>query len=234
MSNQLTTLFVGGVFALLFALLAGFFTKVLAEYSRIWVMLTLVCVAISLIANRIVVTSLIGKAISSGKMVERAVIVGANLQTGKVVSGLKTENVPGIELIGIFEDRINRDLPNFGDLPILGSIDELISFTRTHDVDRLIVTLPWVTSDRVEILLRKLRTIPVRIELVPDDLIWRFPSTELKRIGTVPVLTIANGRIDQQRGAAKRIEDLLLSCAILLFASPVMLLVALFIKLDSR
>jgi len=73
----------------------------------------------------------------------------------------------------------------------------------------------------------------VRIDLVPSNVVWQFPGINMERLAGVPVLTVANGRVDEQMGLLKRIEDLVISTVLLVLISPLLALIALVIKLDS-
>jgi Undecaprenyl-phosphate glucose phosphotransferase len=79
-----------------------------------------------------------------------------------------------------------------------------------------------------------MRTVPVRIDLVPNNVVWQFPAMNMERLGGVPVVTIANSRVDEQMGIVKRLEDLVISTLLLIGASPIFLLIALLTKLDSK
>lgn len=231
--EQVTKLLLGGACTLVFSLIAGMFIGAIGALSQKWVLLMILYTAIFLLLNRLAIGIVIQQAITRGYVLERVVLVGANQQTKKVLSTLLDTKHLGLHLLGVFEDRIERELPIL-QIPILGTTDDLIGFIRTNRVDRAIVTLPWVNSERIDILLQKLRTVPVRIDLVPNDLIWRFPCSDIDRIGPVPLLTFANGRIVQQRGITKRVEDLTISLFLAIVASPLLLLIALAIKLDSK
>ncbi|GIZ52525.1 undecaprenyl-phosphate glucose phosphotransferase [Noviherbaspirillum aridicola] len=233
-SEQLSALFVGGVGALLAILACGYLSGSLHDYSRIWVLATTVVAATLLLANRIAVTLLLRRGIASGHFLERIVMVGANEQADRMIATIRCEESSNVRILGMFEDRINRPLPALHGVPILGSTDDLLAYVRQNRVDRIVVTLPWVGSDRVDALLKKMRTVPVRVDLVPHEIIWQFPAIEMERLGGVPLLTIANGKVDEQMGMVKRLEDLAISSLLLLAASPVLMLTALAIKLDSR
>ena len=234
LSNQLSALFVGGAGALLTSLLCGFISGLLVDYSRIWVMLTVVTGMVLLIGNRIAMALFIEHAAKQGHLLEHIVLVGANENAQKIISSVLADRRAHARVLGVFEDRVNRAPPSLSGVPILGTTDDLLEFIRAHEVERVVVTLPWVTSERIASLLAKLRTVPVRIDLVPDNILWSFPAIEMERLAHVPLLTIANGRVDEQIGPAKRLADLMMSLVMLATASPVMLLVALAIKLDSR
>jgi Undecaprenyl-phosphate glucose phosphotransferase len=150
-----------------------------------------------------------------------------------IIDAIERTAHSNIKILGVFDDRIQRQLPVSLRPQILGSTNTLLDYIRSNRVDRVVVALPWIATDRIEALLKKLRTVPVRIDLVPNNVVWGFPAINMERLAGVPVLTIANGRVDEQMGFLKRLEDIIISSILLVLASPVLMLTALAVKLDS-
>ncbi len=113
-----------------------------------------------------------------------------------------------------------------------GDTSNLLSYIRSHAIDRVIVTIPWSAEQRITELVEKLRQAPVRVDLIPHKLIWELPS-DVHRIHGVPIVTVANHRVDAQMDVLKRAEDLILGSLISLIVAPIMLAVAIAIRLDS-
>jgi exopolysaccharide biosynthesis polyprenyl glycosylphosphotransferase len=234
LNDQLGTLFIGGAGALCVILVCGFLSHTLAAYSRIWLISSAMIALALLLINRIVITRIVSRAIRAGQLVESIVIVGANEHAEKMISTILGIPDCGVKILGVFDDRIQRPLPPSLRPRLLGTTDKLLAFIRQNRVDRVVVALPWVASDRINHLLKKLRTVPVRIDLVPNDVVWQFPTINMERLAGVPLLTVANARIDEQSGIAKRIEDLVISATLLTLLSPLMLIIALAVRLDSK
>lgn len=234
LSALLNSLFVGGASALSLMLLCGYLSGTLHAYSRAWLVCSVLLSATLLLLNRIMLTQVVRRACRTERLTEAIVVVGANERAEKMIEAIGRTANANVKVLGVFDDRVRRDMPSSLRPQLLGSTDAMLQYIRRNRVDRVVVTLPWVGSDRIHALLKKLRTVPVRIDLVPSDVVWQFPTINMERLGSVPVLTIANGRVDEQIGAIKRIEDLVISSVVLLLISPVLLLVALAIKLDSK
>ena len=234
LNMQLSALFTGGIGAMLMILLCGYLSNTLHDYSRIWLVSTMLIGSFLLVSNRILFAAMTRRAMANGYLQERVVIVGANDTTDKIVTTITGQPGTGVAILGVFEDRVNRELPAMGGLSVLGSTDDMLTYVRNNRVDRIVVSLPWIASDRISDLLKKLRTVPVRIDLVPYDMIWEFPAINMERLAGVPVLTVANRKVGEQVGAIKRIEDIVFSSVLILVASPVLLMAALAIRLDSK
>nr|NIS41069.1 hypothetical protein [Desulfuromonadales bacterium] len=50
----------------------------------------------------------------------------------------------------------------------LGTVDDLITFARGHNIDQIIVALPWSAEGRILEILQKLKVLPVDVRLSPD------------------------------------------------------------------
>jgi Undecaprenyl-phosphate glucose phosphotransferase len=233
LSTQLHATFVGGIGALLMILICGYFSGVLHEYSRIWVLSGLFVAIALLLLNRVLIDSFVRRAIRAMRLMETVVIVGANEHAEKVILTISNSPACGINILGVFDDRVNRPIPATVAPHVLGATDELLLFVRRNQVDRVVVALPWLKSDRIDELLKKLRSVPVRIDLVPNDVIWQFPTANMERLAGVPILTVANRRVDEQIGVLKRIEDLIVSSCLLILTSPLLLAIAIAVKIDS-
>lgn len=232
--SLLSSLIVGCVGALSLIVVCGFLAGTLSAYSRIWLVSSVIASVALLLLNRVVIARVVHHAIATDRLTESIVVVGANDHAEKLLDAIYATPHSNIKILGVFDDRVQRELPAMLRPHMLGSTNTLLNYLRAHRVDRVVVALPWVATERIHALLKKLRTVPVRIDLVPNDVVWQFPAINMERLASVPVLTIANGRVDDQMGIVKRLEDLVISSVLLILISPLLLLIALAIKLDSR
>lgn len=234
LSNQLQALLMGEISAVAIILTCGYLSHTISDYSRIWLVLWGIIGTSLLIGNRLAMTFFVHRAVAKGQLVERVILVGANALAERMILTLLSNGVGRVQVLGLFEDRRNRPLPQLWGVNILGDFEDLLEYVRLNRIDRVVVTLPWLSSGRINEVIKKLRTVPVRIDLVPHSMIWQFPAINMERLAGVPVLAIANNRVARQLGFLKRIEDLVISGILLLFVSPLLILITLAIKLDSR
>jgi Undecaprenyl-phosphate glucose phosphotransferase len=232
--SLLSTLLVGTLGAFSLILVCSYFSGTLHAYSRIWLVSSALGSFALLTLNRIAIVRVAQSARQTGTLAESIVVVGANECADMLIKAIRNEPHSNVSIRAVFDDRADRDMPEALRGYMLGSTNTMLSYIRRNRIDRLVVALPWVATDRIEALLKKLRTIPVRIDLVPNNVVWRFPATNMERLGGVPILTIANQRVDEQMGTIKRLEDLVISLFVLLLVSPLLLLIAVAIKLDSK
>lgn len=231
--SLLSSLLIGTTSGLSLILMFGYLSGTLSLYSRVWFMFSASASFVLLLMNRVVITQLVHRAREADMLNESIVLVGANECAAMIVDAIHGIEHSNIKILGVFDDRVERELPISLRPHVLGSTNTLLDYIRSNRVDRVVVALPWIATARIEALLKKLRTVPVRINLVPNNVVWRYPAINMERLAGVPMLTIANGRVDEQMGVLKRVEDIVISTIMLALASPLLMLIALAVKLDS-
>ena len=224
------------VWAGTFALLAitGFFFKVSSEFSRFAFGAWFVAGFALIMTLRLVMARLIRRWARNGMMERRAVIVGGGKAAEGLIRSVEAQPYNDIRICGIFDDRDDtRSPPIVAGYPKLGNVAELIEFARIARIDMLIVSLPITAESRVLSLLKKLWVLPVDIRLSAHSNQLRFRPRSYSYIGSVPMLDIFDKPINDWDSVAKRAFDIVFSALGIVVLSPVMLLTALAIKLDS-
>ena len=140
-----------------------------------------------------------------------------------------------MRLVGVFDDRGDERAPNAcAGLPKLGTVDDLVEFARRTRVDLVIFSLPISAEGRILQMLKKLWVLPVDIRLSAHTNKLRFRPRSYSYIGSLPVLDVFDRPIADWDVVMKWLFDKVVGGLALLALSPVMLLTALAIKLDSR
>lgn len=160
------------------------------------------------------------------------VVVGAGDTGAHVIENLKADPL-NYRILGIFDDRIKRTPPHLGDIPLLGSVEDLVKFARVELPTEIIVTLPITKSNRLGEILRHLTLLPVDLRLTCDINVPGFKLHTMSHIGDMPTIDILHRPLKDWSAVFKWFEDKIASGLILLLASPLLLLIALLIKLDS-
>lgn len=192
-----------------------------------------VILVICVVVSRMVMAVIIGRLTHAGYLKRHLVLVGCGPGAERIVDHLAQCQESDLELLGIFDDRRSRVPAALGSVPILGDSDDLIEMVRSKRVDCVIVTLPWVAEERTIHLLRKLRNVPVRIDIVTHSALWGLGGNGFDNSAGLPTITVLNRWVDHQTGLVKRAEDLVLALAMLSVLWLPMLVIAALIRLDS-
>ena len=222
-----------GAFALL--ALVGFLLKISEEFSRFWFGAWYVTGLAVLLLMRFVMARLLRRWARNGRMERRAVIVGGGKAAETLIRSLEQQPDNDIRICGIFDDRDDtRSPPVVAGYPKLGTIAELVEFARIARIDMLIVALPLTAEARVLSLLKKLWVLPVDIRLSAHVNQLHFRPRSYSYVGSVPMLDIFDKPISNWDSVAKRIFDIVFSLLGLIVFSPIMIITAIAIKLDSK
>ena len=225
------------VWALVFGalILTLFFLKRGEDFSRLWLATWFAGGSAVLLGSRLGFGSLVSQWTADGLLERRAVLVGGGAEAVELIRALREEPDNDIRICGIFDDRDDSRVPALAEgLPKLGRIDELLEFGRKAEIDMLIVALPMTAENRLVQMLKKLWVLPIDIRLSARSSQIRFRPRSYSYVGSVPFLDLYDKPVADWDFVRKWVFDRILGSLLLIAAAPVMLAVALAVKLDSK
>lgn len=170
-----------------------------------------------------------------------AVIVGANKPGRQLAQRFQDEPLLGVRFEGFFEDR--RDDPEKDDPQkrrisggtggIIGGLADVPDYCKKNNVGAIFIALPMISQPRITALLKALNNTTASIYFVPDMFVYDLIQARIDDIDGIPVVAVCESPFYGVNGLVKRLEDIILSALILVLVSPVMLAVALAVKLSS-
>lgn len=225
----------GWTLVFLVALGAVFFLKIEGSFSRVWLLAWWGVGLALLIAERLALSVVVRSLTASGRLERRTVVVGGGPAGEQVLRDLAAQKHSDVRICGVFDDRNDERSPDVvAGFPRLGSVDDLVEFARHTRIDLVIFTLPISAEARLLQMLRKLWVLPIDIRLAAHTNKLRFRPRSYSWIGNVPVLDVFDKPIADWDVVLKTAFDKIVGVLCLILLSPIMLLVALAIKLDSR
>lgn len=226
---------VGAWVVVLMALLAfGFFTKTSHEFSRIWFLLWATMGLTALFLNRFVGAMIVARLNRKGRLRARVAIVGAGGIGQRLAEHLSGHGAKGSTVVGVWDDRGSRVPQAISGFDVRGTVDDLIAYARENEIDDIIIALPWQASARIRQVARQLYVVPANVRICPDLVGFGIPLRGFSSMEGVPLLNIYERPLSGWSLVTKALEDRALAALLLLLFTPLMLLVALAIKLDSR
>jgi Undecaprenyl-phosphate glucose phosphotransferase len=233
--RQLPRLMTGWTATVALMLAGVFFLKVAPDFSRAWLALWYVSGAVSLVGYRAAVAALTRRGLAQGRLTRRAIVYGTGPACESLLQALDADPHSDIRICGVFDDRgIDRACRTIAGHANLGNLEALMGFCRRMPVDMLIVALPVSAETRVLQLIKKLWVLPVDIRLAAQASKLRFRPRAYSFAGTVPLIDILDKPITDWDVVVKWVFDKSVAALTLLALAPVMMLVALAIKLDSK
>ncbi len=195
-----------------------------------WVLLT----PLLMLLGQLVLRLSMRQSLLAGINRKKAVIVGMGELGIRLAREIQASPYLGIDAQGFFDDRSPGRLGTLAaPLPLLGRIDSLTGYASETGVDIIYITLPMTTQPRILKLLDDLRDTTVSINFVPDIFITDLIQGHVDSINGIPVVGVCDTPFHGVNGIVKRGSDIVLSILILLLISPLMLAIAVGIKLSS-
>ena len=212
--------------------LAGLLYILRRDLSRLTFIYFFVLALVALIGYRLVLRAWHRFQRNHGIGITRVLVIGAGRIGCDTVRRLKQQNWSEFEIVGFLDDDPNR-INSMPEYPILGRLDDAVTISREHEIDEIIFALPLHAHARLANLVAWLQELPVRIHVVPDYFDLAFHAATIENMGGIPLIGLRDPAIDGFQRFGKRLMDLALAWIGLLLLWPVMLAVAIAIKLED-
>jgi len=159
----------------------------------------------------------------------RALVVGDANTAERLADEFDRRPWTGVSVVGYTSDAL--DAP--GRVPRLGAVEETRRLIDEHQVDEVIFALPHQQQERVARLSLSLLQEPVMVHMIPGVLDLIFARTPVETVGGIPLISLRESALTEPQRVFKRLFDIFASATLLLLLAPLMLLIALLIKLES-
>ena len=171
-------------------------------------------------------------AVSGG---QRAVVIAGANETGRqLAERIRANPCLGLRVAGFFDDRKVIRLDGFEPSEVLGSLEQMADFVKRHRVDVIYSALPVPPQPRVLALLEQLRDTTASIYFVPDVLSLNLIQARVDTVDGLPVIGVCESPCYGVNAIVKRASDIVLSTAILIVTAPLLLAIAIGVKMSSR
>ncbi len=164
---------------------------------------------------------------------QRAIIVGLNDQGLALACRIKDDKFARIELVGFVDDRRTARVDGTSGEKLLGTQEQLLGLVQSERVQIIYLSLPMASQPRILNILDELKDTTASIYFVPDmfvtDLIQAHPDS----VCGMPVISVCETPFKGANGFLKRLSDIFLSTIILILITPLLLLIAVAVKIGS-
>lgn len=199
-------------------------------FSRLWIAVFAVLVTATLLVTRRAWRYSIHSLKKQGKLSLRTAIIGVGPQGGRLANALSTA-ASGFDLTGFIQTPSSQVQD---ECVLLGDIDNLPEVINEYGLDCLFVADPNIEQRDMIRIEQAARQQGVEIRLsanLPEILAPRLAVLPLAGIMTLSVKPV---RLTGFQRAMKRVFDMVIASAGLLLLSPILVIVALGIKMNSR
>ena len=195
--------------------------------------LGLVAIASMLILGfRLVIANLIRRWRRSGRLVRRIAVVGVSDYSAVFLQRLAAQ--PDLfQVTGVYDDRQSRIPEHLCHIAVQGGVEALLRASRTERIDMVVLALPLGAVERINAILAQLGSLVADVFLTADVAGLHYEGAQFSAIGANPVVSVNERPMKDWQAVRKALFDRLAAAVLLLLALPVLLAVALLIKLDS-
>jgi exopolysaccharide biosynthesis polyprenyl glycosylphosphotransferase len=203
------------------------------EVPRGVVLMTVILLTVSLSLRRFVYRALLYRRFEQGMNTRNVIIVGTGAEAHALRHHLQSIRQLGYIFKGfIHVPGVDTQLAGTtGD--VLGSLESLFDHSRKHFVDEIFFTSPCERGV-IKGVLEQARANGIDLRVVPDmydGLAW---NSTIEYIGQFPTIPLHRGHVPEVGLIFKRLLDLALATFAVVILSPVLLAIAIAVKLDSR
>lgn len=210
----------------------GYATGFSYKYSDRVIVSWFVITPFALLVSHLILRKIASKLRRSGQ-VRSVVIVGANKVGMKLADRIAEFPHMFMEMRGYFDDRAKTRMPVDLDMPLLGHMTDIADYVREHNINMIFISQPISAQPRIRQLLDALQDTTASIYFLPDIYTFDLMQARFDQVGGVPVVAICETPFTGINSLVKRLSDIVLATFIQLLLSPVMLSIALAVKLTS-
>jgi Undecaprenyl-phosphate glucose phosphotransferase len=201
--------------------------------DRTWPVCWAVSATLLLTARTFPLAAVIGHWTRQGRLARSVAIIGLSALSDVFIRRLQ-EEPSAYRVAGLFDDRLSRVPPSQAGVPVRGTVADLLACSREERIDVIAIALPLSAVDRIRDIMEQLASSVADIVLTTSlDRLQPVPTSRTDAIGRNPVVVVRQAPMKDWRALQKAALDYGVGIPALLLGIPVLLLVALLIKLDS-
>lgn len=217
-------------------ILAGlsFFTKSGDVFSRSWFLIWMVCAAVLLILLRCTLLLFLRFMRARGLNERRIVIMGAGRLGVRFAETVQQALWTGFRIIAFVDDNAQSKPAMIHAIPVIQTPANMTAYLSENQVDEVWLALPLRAEARVKEILYGLRHHTVTLRFVLDIFGLDLLNHSVTDVAGFPVLNLRSSPMMGINRMVKAIEDRIVAFIILIFISPILLMISLLIKATSK
>ncbi len=204
------------------------------SFSRVVIVLFYFQISLGLILTHLTLRKMLMFFRRRGKNLRNVLIVG----TGELAQSLakKFEVFPemGFNIVGHITDQPGEIGQTKKSMRILGTLGEISEIVKQNGVDHLYIALPFKSNNRLQNIISKMRNTAVDIKVVPDLMKFMDLRGGVDDFDGLPIINLNESPLYGWNSFFKRLTDIICSVILLIISFPLMLILALLIRLDSK
>jgi exopolysaccharide biosynthesis polyprenyl glycosylphosphotransferase len=202
-----------------------------APFSRLMAAVVWLLTIAVVLAGRAIIRTFWAALRMAGVDESRVIVVGTGETARAVVERIRHSPRMGYRTIGIIVEE--PGVPGIDDLPVLGAIEDIGAAVRLHRADDVIVAIPSNASHLMVDIVTQCSGEQVNIRIFPDLFQLMSSGVNMSDLNGLPLISVKDIALKGWNLALKRGLDLVVSLSMMVVLSPLFLLIAILIKLES-
>jgi Undecaprenyl-phosphate glucose phosphotransferase len=183
---------------------------------------------------RLVLREVLNEVRRRGYNLKSILVIGAGELGQRVVETVESHKELGFRVVGMLTLRPEKVGQQVLGVPVMAHVKDLDAVLGKHPVDQVILALPLEDQAAVKPLMEQLALHTVDVKVVPDLYQYVTLYGGMEEFGGLPIISLQGDPMTGWNMVAKRAFDVLFALVAILVSAPVMLAVALAVKLTSR
>ncbi len=212
-------------------MIIGFAAKFYDHYSKQVILTWLIATPLMLITSHLVARLSMANVRKKGKS-RSSVIIGANNTSLEFLRNITEQPFLLIDYHGFFDQRSDSRIKgNFGTR--LGKLSDALHYIQKHKIEMVFISLPMSSQPRIQNLIDTLPDTTTSAYFLPDIFLFDLMQARFDNIGSMPVISMYNTPFYGVNTIVKNSSDFLLALLLLILFLPLMLCIALAVKITS-
>ncbi len=182
--------------------------------------------------GRLILHTIQRKLLAAGIGQRNTIILGWNKKAFKLAEKLKKYPALGYKLIGFVSIDPNSDQSN-NPHTLLGNITKIDRLVRNNKIEQIIISTGNISQKKILQVIAQIESLPVQIKIEPDLYGTILGLAKTQQIYGFPLIEIQPQLLKPWERKTKRFIDLVFSITALILLLPVLILVAIAVKINS-
>ncbi|HST03489.1 MAG TPA: undecaprenyl-phosphate glucose phosphotransferase [Chloroflexia bacterium] len=205
-------------------------------YSRQILLMGWFLVIVFVTVSHILYSIIVGELRKHGIDRARVLVIGTGPTAYTVAIRLERHRTLGYEVVGLVDESPpGKEAPtSIGKMPVLGNLADLVNIVNHENVEEVIVALQGASDNDFRRLMSMIKDESVSIKIYPDAFqLMTQNGVSVGELSGLPLLSVKDVALRGWNRRIKRLFDILFSAAVLIITSPIMLIIAIAVKLGS-
>ncbi len=222
------------VIAALVLLVGLYATKQSENFSRLATVFWFIVTPVPMLLWRRLTRTIMYYARSKGYDRQKVAVLGASDAGMHLVKAIQRHPNFGYDLLGIYDDRKPAQKRINSSCEIDGNFETIIEKARNGEVNQIYIALPINAKKRIVELLSALSDTTASVFIIPDLFTFNlFHGQQWQALDDISMVSVFQTPFTGAALFLKRVQDMVLSMLILILISPVMLMIAVAVKISS-